>query len=126
MATHGQTIYHRRTSLEAHWPTALTSDVMLADPKVHHAPVDYNIVCSNQLDPNIDWGSNISNSLFSIKMHHRESFNITRSSILFVHHGDAAEPIFEVNPYSADMIPKPYDNVFAPESNSEASSSGVI
>ncbi|GJV35115.1 hypothetical protein Tco_1407592 [Tanacetum coccineum] len=39
-------------------PTALTSDVVLADPQAHHAPVDYNIVCSNQLDPNIDWGSN--------------------------------------------------------------------
>ncbi|GJX50242.1 hypothetical protein Tco_0277087 [Tanacetum coccineum] len=40
-------------------PTALTSDVVLADPQAHHAPVDYNIVCSNQLDPNIEWGSNI-------------------------------------------------------------------
>ncbi|GJR78212.1 retrovirus-related pol polyprotein from transposon TNT 1-94 [Tanacetum coccineum] len=28
----------------AHWPTALTSDVMLADPQAHHAPVDYNTV----------------------------------------------------------------------------------
>ncbi|GJY92799.1 hypothetical protein Tco_0508581 [Tanacetum coccineum] len=46
-------------------PTALTSDVVLADPQAHHAPVDYNIVCSNQLDPNIDWGSNVSNSPFS-------------------------------------------------------------
>ncbi|GKF20474.1 hypothetical protein Tco_0069112, partial [Tanacetum coccineum] len=46
-------------------PTALTSDVVLADPQAHHAPVDYIIVCSNQLDPNIDWGSNVSNSPFS-------------------------------------------------------------
>ncbi|GJX90356.1 integrase, catalytic region, zinc finger, CCHC-type containing protein [Tanacetum coccineum] len=45
-------------------PTVLTSDVVLADPQARHAPVDYNIVCSNQLDPNIDWGSNVSNSPF--------------------------------------------------------------
>ncbi|GJR77547.1 hypothetical protein Tco_0089912 [Tanacetum coccineum] len=35
------------------------------DPQAHHAPVDYNTVCSNQLDPNIDWGSNVSYSPFS-------------------------------------------------------------
>ncbi|GKG22528.1 hypothetical protein Tco_0387831, partial [Tanacetum coccineum] len=33
-------------------PTALTSDIVLADPQAHHAPVEYNIVCSNQQDPN--------------------------------------------------------------------------
>ncbi|GJU42189.1 retrovirus-related pol polyprotein from transposon TNT 1-94 [Tanacetum coccineum] len=42
-----------------------------------------------------------------------------------VHHGVAAEQSFEVNPFSA-ADPEPFVNVFAPDSNSEASSSGVI
>ncbi|GKD04100.1 retrovirus-related pol polyprotein from transposon TNT 1-94 [Tanacetum coccineum] len=40
-----------------------------------------------------------------------------------VHHGVAAEQSFEVNPFSA-ADPEPFVNVFAPDSNSEASSSG--
>ncbi|GJW56206.1 hypothetical protein Tco_0102937 [Tanacetum coccineum] len=42
-----------------------------------------------------------------------------------VHHGVAAEQSFKVNPFSA-ADPEPFVNVFAPDSNSEASSSGVI
>ncbi|GJR26941.1 retrovirus-related pol polyprotein from transposon TNT 1-94 [Tanacetum coccineum] len=41
-----------------------------------------------------------------------------------VHHGVAAEQSFEVNPFSA-ADPEPFVNVFAPDSNSEASSSGL-
>nr|GEW32567.1 integrase, catalytic region, zinc finger, CCHC-type, peptidase aspartic, catalytic [Tanacetum cinerariifolium] len=33
-------------------PTALTSDTMLAEPHVHNTPVEYNLVCTNQHDPN--------------------------------------------------------------------------
>ncbi|GKA21340.1 retrovirus-related pol polyprotein from transposon TNT 1-94 [Tanacetum coccineum] len=42
-----------------------------------------------------------------------------------VHQGVAAEHSFEVNPFAADD-PEPFVNVFAPDHNSEASSSGVI
>ncbi|GJW88898.1 hypothetical protein Tco_0164238 [Tanacetum coccineum] len=42
-----------------------------------------------------------------------------------VHHGVAVEQSFEVNPFSA-ADPEPFVNVFAPDSNSEASSSGAI
>ncbi|GKA00663.1 integrase, catalytic region, zinc finger, CCHC-type containing protein, partial [Tanacetum coccineum] len=42
-----------------------------------------------------------------------------------VHHGVAAEHSFEVNPFAA-ADPEPFVNVFAPDSNSEASSSKVI
>ncbi|GJS89230.1 hypothetical protein Tco_0771866 [Tanacetum coccineum] len=42
-----------------------------------------------------------------------------------VHHGVAAEQSFEVNPFSA-ADPEPFVNVFAPDSNSKASSSRVI
>ncbi|GJR21804.1 retrovirus-related pol polyprotein from transposon TNT 1-94 [Tanacetum coccineum] len=31
----------------------------------HHTPMEYNIVCSNQQDPNFNWGSNVSISPFS-------------------------------------------------------------
>ncbi|GJV81411.1 retrovirus-related pol polyprotein from transposon TNT 1-94 [Tanacetum coccineum] len=41
-----------------------------------------------------------------------------------VHHGVAAEQSFEVNPFFA-ANPKPFVNVFAPDLNSEASSSGL-
>ncbi|GJX79771.1 retrovirus-related pol polyprotein from transposon TNT 1-94 [Tanacetum coccineum] len=41
-----------------------------------------------------------------------------------VHHGVAAEQSFQVNPFSA-ANPEPFVNVFAPDSNSEASSSRV-
>nr|GEX49076.1 retrovirus-related Pol polyprotein from transposon TNT 1-94 [Tanacetum cinerariifolium] len=33
-------------------PTALTSDTILANPHVHNTPVEYNLVCANQQDPN--------------------------------------------------------------------------
>ncbi|GJU56894.1 retrovirus-related pol polyprotein from transposon TNT 1-94 [Tanacetum coccineum] len=46
-------------------PTALTSDIVLADLQAHHATMEYNIVCSNQQDPNFNWGSNVSISPFS-------------------------------------------------------------
>ncbi|GJX27042.1 putative ribonuclease H-like domain-containing protein [Tanacetum coccineum] len=42
-----------------------------------------------------------------------------------VHQGVAAEHLFEVNPFVA-ADPEPFVNVFAPDHNSEASSSGVI
>ncbi|GJX69417.1 retrovirus-related pol polyprotein from transposon TNT 1-94 [Tanacetum coccineum] len=42
-----------------------------------------------------------------------------------VHQGDAAEHSFEVNPFDATDL-EPFVNVFAPDQNSEASSSGVI
>ncbi|GJW38803.1 retrovirus-related pol polyprotein from transposon TNT 1-94 [Tanacetum coccineum] len=42
-----------------------------------------------------------------------------------VHQGVAAEHSFKVNPFAADD-PEPFVNVFAPDHNSEASSSGVI
>ncbi|GJV70998.1 putative ribonuclease H-like domain-containing protein [Tanacetum coccineum] len=42
-----------------------------------------------------------------------------------VHQGVAAEHSFEVNPFAA-TDPEPFVNVFAPDQNSEASSSGVI
>ncbi|GJV08233.1 retrovirus-related pol polyprotein from transposon TNT 1-94 [Tanacetum coccineum] len=42
-----------------------------------------------------------------------------------VHHGLAGEPYAEVNP-SAAADPEPFVNVFAPDYNSEASSSGEI
>ncbi|GJX34404.1 retrovirus-related pol polyprotein from transposon TNT 1-94 [Tanacetum coccineum] len=42
-----------------------------------------------------------------------------------VHQGVVAEHLFEVNP-SAAADPEPFVNVFAPDHNSEASSSGVI
>ncbi|GJY71701.1 integrase, catalytic region, zinc finger, CCHC-type containing protein [Tanacetum coccineum] len=42
-----------------------------------------------------------------------------------VHQGVAAEHSFEVNPFAADD-PEPFVNVFAPDHNSKASSSGVI
>ncbi|GJW20380.1 hypothetical protein Tco_0031002 [Tanacetum coccineum] len=54
---------------------------------------------------------------------HLTSFSDHQSSL--VHHGVAAEQSFEVNPFSA-ADPEPFVNVFAPDSNSEASSSGVI
>ncbi|GKF45899.1 hypothetical protein Tco_0135701, partial [Tanacetum coccineum] len=41
-----------------------------------------------------------------------------------VQHGVATEQSFEVNPFSA-ANPEPFVNVFAPDSNSEASSSGL-
>ncbi|GJR14052.1 retrovirus-related pol polyprotein from transposon TNT 1-94 [Tanacetum coccineum] len=47
------------------------------------------------------------------------------SQTLTVHQGVAAEHSFEVNPFAVDD-PKPFVNVFAPDHNSEASSSGVI
>ncbi|GJY75865.1 integrase, catalytic region, zinc finger, CCHC-type containing protein, partial [Tanacetum coccineum] len=73
-------------------PTALTSDVVLADPQAHHAPVDYNIVCSNQLDPNIDWGSNVSNSPFSKATHKPKMIN-TIMEVLHTLHMDLCEPL---------------------------------
>ncbi|GKF33079.1 hypothetical protein Tco_0106279, partial [Tanacetum coccineum] len=42
-----------------------------------------------------------------------------------VHQGVAVEHSFEVNPFAADD-PKPFVNVFAPDHNSEASSSGQL
>ncbi|GKF29955.1 hypothetical protein Tco_0096297 [Tanacetum coccineum] len=42
-----------------------------------------------------------------------------------VHQGVAAEHLFEVNSFAA-ADPEPFFNVFAPDHNSEASSSGVI
>ncbi|GKA04619.1 retrovirus-related pol polyprotein from transposon TNT 1-94, partial [Tanacetum coccineum] len=40
--------------------TALKSDCMPADPQETIAPVAYNLACTNQIDPNCNWGSNFS------------------------------------------------------------------
>ncbi|GJS71403.1 retrovirus-related pol polyprotein from transposon TNT 1-94 [Tanacetum coccineum] len=45
--------------------TALKSDCMPADPQETIAPVAYNLACTNQPDPNCNWGSNVSKSPFS-------------------------------------------------------------
>ncbi|GJS22835.1 retrovirus-related pol polyprotein from transposon TNT 1-94 [Tanacetum coccineum] len=39
--------------------TALKSDCMPADPQETITPVAYNLACTNQLDPDCNWGSNI-------------------------------------------------------------------
>ncbi|GJY32552.1 hypothetical protein Tco_0417021 [Tanacetum coccineum] len=44
--------------------TALNRGTMLADPQENNTPVAYNLVCTNQQDPNCNWGSNVSNSPF--------------------------------------------------------------
>ncbi|GJU31461.1 integrase, catalytic region, zinc finger, CCHC-type containing protein [Tanacetum coccineum] len=53
--------------------------------QAHHAPVDYNIVCSNQLDPNIDWGSNVSNSPFSYVFKYIHAYSSSTSWISRLH-----------------------------------------
>ncbi|GKF86661.1 hypothetical protein Tco_0254488, partial [Tanacetum coccineum] len=45
--------------------TALKSDCMPADPQETIARVAYNLACTNQLDLNCNWGSNVSQSPFS-------------------------------------------------------------
>ncbi|GKA62570.1 retrovirus-related pol polyprotein from transposon TNT 1-94 [Tanacetum coccineum] len=50
---------------------------------------------------------------------------ILGSSIIFVHHGVATEHSFEVNLFAATEH-EPFVNVFAPDLNSEASSSGIL
>ncbi|GJW79282.1 hypothetical protein Tco_0140964 [Tanacetum coccineum] len=45
--------------------TALKSDCLPADPHETIAPVAYNLACTNQPDPNCNWGSNVSKSPFS-------------------------------------------------------------
>ncbi|GJR90999.1 reverse transcriptase domain-containing protein [Tanacetum coccineum] len=45
--------------------TALKSDCLPADPQETIAPVAYNLACTNQPDPNCNWGSNVSKSPFS-------------------------------------------------------------
>ncbi|GKC32792.1 retrovirus-related pol polyprotein from transposon TNT 1-94 [Tanacetum coccineum] len=62
-------------------------------------------------------------SLVSERGSHLTSSSDHQSSS--VHHGVAAEQFFEVNPFPAADL-EPFVNVFAPDSNSEASSSGVI
>ncbi|GJT21037.1 retrovirus-related pol polyprotein from transposon TNT 1-94 [Tanacetum coccineum] len=44
--------------------TALKSDCMPADPQETIAPIAYNLACTNQPDPNRNWGSNVSKSPF--------------------------------------------------------------
>nr|GEV70081.1 integrase, catalytic region, zinc finger, CCHC-type, peptidase aspartic, catalytic [Tanacetum cinerariifolium] len=44
--------------------TALTSDIIHADPQAHTTPMEYNLVCTNQQYPNCNWGSFLSNSSF--------------------------------------------------------------
>ncbi|GJW37303.1 retrovirus-related pol polyprotein from transposon TNT 1-94, partial [Tanacetum coccineum] len=43
-------------------PTALNCGTKLDDPQENNTHVEYNLVCSNQQDPNYNWGSNVSNS----------------------------------------------------------------
>ncbi|GJV06734.1 retrovirus-related pol polyprotein from transposon TNT 1-94 [Tanacetum coccineum] len=45
--------------------TALKSDCMPADPQETIAPIAYNLACTNQPDPDCNWGSNVSKSPFS-------------------------------------------------------------
>nr|GEV08352.1 integrase, catalytic region, zinc finger, CCHC-type, peptidase aspartic, catalytic [Tanacetum cinerariifolium] len=45
-------------------PTTLTRDTMLAEPQAYNILVEFNLVCTNQQDPNYNWGSNLSNSSF--------------------------------------------------------------
>ncbi|GKF40165.1 hypothetical protein Tco_0120226, partial [Tanacetum coccineum] len=45
--------------------TSLKSDYLPADLHETIAPVAYNLACTNQPDPNCNWGSNVSKSLFS-------------------------------------------------------------
>ncbi|GKB73398.1 integrase, catalytic region, zinc finger, CCHC-type containing protein [Tanacetum coccineum] len=45
--------------------TALKSDCLPADPQETISPVAYNLACTNQPDPNCNWGSNVSKSPFS-------------------------------------------------------------
>ncbi|GJX82254.1 hypothetical protein Tco_0331735, partial [Tanacetum coccineum] len=56
----------RLIPLEEQFPlarlTALNRGTMLADPQENNTPVAYNLVCTNQQDPNCNWGSNVSNS----------------------------------------------------------------
>ncbi|GKG14219.1 hypothetical protein Tco_0353819 [Tanacetum coccineum] len=40
--------------------TALKSDCLPANPQETIAPVMYNLACTNQPDPNCNWGSNVS------------------------------------------------------------------
>ncbi|GJS64473.1 retrovirus-related pol polyprotein from transposon TNT 1-94 [Tanacetum coccineum] len=60
---------------------------------------------------------------FGQKLCHSPSSSAHQSSS--VHHGVATEHSFEVNPFAATEH-EPFVNVFAPDPNSEASSSGVI
>ncbi|GJR99407.1 hypothetical protein Tco_0315916 [Tanacetum coccineum] len=46
--------------------TALKSDCMPADLQETIAPVAYNLACTNQPDPNCNWGSNVSGKRISI------------------------------------------------------------
>ncbi|GJV88405.1 retrovirus-related pol polyprotein from transposon TNT 1-94 [Tanacetum coccineum] len=61
-----------------------------------------------------------------IQVHPRESLpSSSDHQSSSVHQGVAAEHSFEVNPFAA-ADPEPFVNVFAPDHNSKASSSGVI
>ncbi|GJV20672.1 hypothetical protein Tco_1369692 [Tanacetum coccineum] len=44
--------------------TALKSNCLPADPQETIAPVAYNLACTNQPDPNCNWGSNVSKTPF--------------------------------------------------------------
>ncbi|GKD09911.1 hypothetical protein Tco_1189596 [Tanacetum coccineum] len=59
--------------------TDLKSDCMPAEPQDTIPPVAYNLACSNQKDPNCNWGSDVSNSplsfLFKCRSY-RSSFGI--------------------------------------------------
>ncbi|GJZ80913.1 retrovirus-related pol polyprotein from transposon TNT 1-94, partial [Tanacetum coccineum] len=44
--------------------TYLKSDCLQADPQETIAPVAYNLACTNQPNPNCNWGSNVSKSPF--------------------------------------------------------------
>ncbi|GJS51344.1 retrovirus-related pol polyprotein from transposon TNT 1-94 [Tanacetum coccineum] len=44
--------------------TALKSDCLPSDPQENITPIAYNLACTNQPDPNCNWGSNVSKSPF--------------------------------------------------------------
>ncbi|GJV14692.1 retrovirus-related pol polyprotein from transposon TNT 1-94 [Tanacetum coccineum] len=45
--------------------TALKSDYMPADPQETITPVAYNLACTNQPDPNCNWGSNAASNIMT-------------------------------------------------------------
>ncbi|GJY38961.1 retrovirus-related pol polyprotein from transposon TNT 1-94 [Tanacetum coccineum] len=57
---HSEIVYHHRPQLAtALVSLPLESDCLPADPQETIAPVAYNLACTNQPDPNCNWGSNI-------------------------------------------------------------------
>nr|GEV34309.1 hypothetical protein [Tanacetum cinerariifolium] len=97
-------------------PTALTSDTMLAEPQAHNIPVEFNLVCTNQQDPNCNWRSNLSNSPFSSMFKCRSfkssfgygDYVIGDSVIFSVYYVEGlGHNLFSVGPISSGLVPNP-------------------